>query len=70
MNIFIIIYFVSVVGAIIEFIGHIKKDGRLLLGEFILMLLVSFVPVVNTLLLVSLLEGIISSDAVLWKEKQ
>ena len=70
MNIFIIIYFVSVVGAIIEFVLQIRKEGRLVLGEFILMLLASFVPVVNTLLLISLLDGIISSDAVLWKEKQ
>lgn len=70
MNIFIIIYLVSIVGAIIESIYFIKKDGKLLLGEFLLMLLVVFIPVINTLLLISLLEGIISSDTVLWKEKQ
>lgn len=70
MNIFIIIYFVSIVGAIIESIYFIKKDGKLLLGEFLLTLLVVFIPVINTLLLISLLEDIISSDTVLWRKKQ
>lgn len=69
MNIFIIIYFISIVGAIIYFTGQTYRDGRLLLGESILMLATSVIPILNTLLLVSLLEDIISSDTVLWRKK-